>query len=124
MPSDHDSVAAFTRGDQVRAGMLRENLRTIRDRTDDPHLTRLIDDVLQGRRTMRELIRDERFTEELNRGMRRFGEQWEQLTPEQRAELVRQGQAQESTRREAAGLPPLSEPPARPGDSPLLREEQ
>jgi hypothetical protein len=103
--------------------MLRENLQTIRDRSDDPHLKRLIDDVLQGRRTMRELVRDEKFTEELNAGMRRFGEHWEQLTPEQRAALVRQGQAEESERRRAAGLPPLAEPPASPGDSPLLRED-
>lgn len=123
LPPDHDSVSAFTRGDPVRSRMLRENLQAIRDRTDDPHLRRLVDDVLQGRRTVRELVRDEGFVRELDAGMQRFGEHWEQLTPEQRAELVRQGQAEESARREAAGLPPLAEPPALPGDSPLLREE-
>lgn len=107
----------------MRSQMLRKNLETIRERAEDPHLKRIIGEVLEGRRTVRDLVRDEKFAEQLNQGMQRFGEQWEQLTPEQRAALVRQGQAEESQRRVAAGLPPLSEPPAQPGDSPLLREE-
>lgn len=107
----------------MRSQMLRKNLETIRERAEDPHLKRIIGEVLEGRRTVRDLVRDEKFAEQLNQGMQRFGEQWEQLTPEQRAALVRQGQAEESQRRAAAGLPPLSEPPAQPGDSPLLREE-
>ncbi len=116
-----DTVTAFTRGDQVRAQQLRRNLEAIREQTSDPHVRRVVSEVLKGSRTVRELVRDPAFERELDRGMAAFGQAWEGLSDEQRAELVRQGQAEESERREELGLPPLAEPPARAGDSPLLR---
>ena len=118
-----DPIAAFTRGDPVRSAYLRRNLTQIRDSTDDRHVQRLVAEVLDGRRSVRELVRDEAFEAQMNRGMATFAEQWEALSPEERAELVRAGQQQEDARREAEGLPPTDEPPARVGDSPLLREE-
>lgn len=118
-----DPIAAFTRGDSTRSTYLRRNLSQIRDTTEDRHVRRLVSEVLDGRRGVRDLVRDERFEEEMNRGMAVFAEQWEAMTPEERAELVRAGQQDESARREAEGLPPLDEPPARVGDSPLLRAE-
>jgi hypothetical protein len=123
MTESWDPIAAFTRGDSMRSTYLRRNLTQIRDTTEDRHVQRLVSEVLDGRRGVRELVRDERFEEEMNRGMAAFAEQWEAMTPEERAELVRAGQQQESARREAEGLPPLDEPPARVGDSPLLRAE-
>jgi hypothetical protein len=72
---------------------------------------------------VRELVRDPAFERELDQGMVAFGQAWEGLSEEQRAELVRQGQREESERREELGLPPLDEPPAQVGDSPLLRPD-
>ncbi|MEO5665905.1 MAG: hypothetical protein ABIR39_21760 [Nocardioides sp.] len=118
-----DPVAAFTRGDSTRSALLRRNLEHMRDNSEDKHIQRIVSEVLDGRRSVRELVRDERFEEELNRGMASFAEQWEALTPEERAELVRAGQEQENARREAEGLAPLAEPPAQVGDSPLLRRD-
>ena len=43
-----DSIARFTRGDAARATRLRENLRTILDRTTDPHLRAVIQRTLDG----------------------------------------------------------------------------
>lgn len=123
MTQSWDPIAAFTRGDSMRSTFLRRNLTQIRDTTEDPHIKRIVSEVLEGRRGVRELVRDERFEEEMNRGMAVFADQWEALSPEERAELVRAGQDQENARREAEGLPPLAEPPARVGDSPLLRED-
>lgn len=116
-----DTVTAFARGDRARAEQLRRNLETIQEQTLDPHVRRVVGEVLQGSRTVRELVRDAAFERELDRGMAAFGQAWEGLSDEQRAELVRQGQAEESARRAGLGLPPLEEPPARAGDSPLLR---
>lgn len=116
-----DPIAAFTRGDQTRAEFLRGNLEKIRDRTENSDVRRLVDEVLAGRRTVRELVREEAFVGELDKGMHAFASSWEQLTPEQRAALVRQGQAEESARRVAAGLPPLDDLDL-PDDSPLLRD--
>jgi hypothetical protein len=118
-----DPIAAFTRGDSMRSTYLRRNLTQIRDTTGDRHVQRLVTEVLDCRRSVRELVRDEAFEEEMNRGMATFAEQWEAMTPEERAALVRAGQQQEDARREAEGLPPSDEPPARVGDSPLLRED-
>ena len=123
MTESWDPIAAFTRGDSMRSAFLRRNLTQIRDSTQDRYVERIVSDVLEGRRGVRELVRDERFEEEMNRGMAVFAEQWESLSPEERAELVRAGQEQEATRREAEGLPPLTEPPASVGDSPLLRRD-
>lgn len=116
-----DTVTAFTRGDRVRAEQLRRNLEAIQSQTGDPHVRRVVGEVLKGSRTVRELVRDPAFERELDRGMAAFGQAWEGLSDEQRAELVRQGQAEDSERRAELGLPPLDEPPARAGDSPLLR---
>lgn len=116
-----DTVTAFARGDRVRAEQLRRNLEAIREQSVDTHVRRVVGEVLTGHRTVRELVRDPAFERELDRGMVAFGQAWEGLSEEQRAELVRQGQREESARREELGLPPLDEPPAQVGDSPLLR---
>ena len=119
-----DPVEAFTGGDRTRSHHLRRNLATIAEHADDPRVRRLVEEVLAGRRTVRELVRDEAFEAVLDSGMAAFAERWQELSVEERAELVREGQQQEAARREAEGLPPLDEPPAQPGDSPLLRAEK
>ncbi|QIX28131.1 hypothetical protein ncot_17190 [Nocardioides sp. JQ2195] len=123
MPDDWDPVAAFTRGDRLRSESLKANLTAIRDQTEDPAVRRLVDDLFAGRMGLREVIRDPAFEAELDKGMQRFSEAWEQLTPEQRADLARQGQAEEARRREELGLPERVEPIPSAGDSPLLRED-
>ncbi|WP_110206985.1 hypothetical protein [Nocardioides daejeonensis] len=123
MPEDWDPIAAFTRGDPLRAEALRANLTRIAEQTDQPEVRRLVQEVLDGRRTVRELVREPAMVAELDRGMDAFARQWSDLSPEQRAALVNQGIAEEDQRRLAAGLPPTREPEARPGDNPLLRED-
>jgi hypothetical protein len=116
-----DSLARFTRGDAARATRLRENLRTILDRTSDPHLRTVIQRTLDGAMSVRELARDPQFEQQLDQGMSRFAQWWEQLSPEQREQVVREGREQEAARREALGLPPPPEPPPTLGRTPLLR---
>lgn len=116
-----DSVARFTRGDAARAARLRENLHTIFDRTTDPHLRAIIQRTLDGGMSVRELARDPQFEQQLDQGMSRFGQWWEQLSPEQREQVVREGREQDAARREAIGLPPPPEPPPVLGRTPLLR---
>lgn len=120
---EHDAVAAFTRGDRLRADMLRRNLETIRDSTQDREVRRLVDETLRNRRTVRELVREPAFEAELDRGMDTFATFWEEQTPEERARLVREGQLEAAERRADLGLPPAVEPEPEVGDSPLLRED-
>ncbi|CAB4759029.1 unannotated protein [freshwater metagenome] len=116
-----DSVTRFARGDAARAARLRDNLRTILDRTTDPHLRAIIQRTLDGSMSVRELARDPQFEQELDQGMSRFARWWEHLSPEQREQVVREGREQEAARREALGLPPPQEPPPVLGRTPLLR---
>lgn len=120
---EHDSIAAFTRGDPARAAMLRRNLETILERTTDPHLRAVLARTLEGRMSVRQLVRDGAFEQQLDAGMSRFGQFWESLTPAQRAQAVRQGREQEAERRAAAGQEPPPEPEPEVGDTPLLRDD-
>lgn len=121
--SEWDPILAFAHGDRLRAQGLRQNLETIREHATDPYVRGIVDDVLLGRSSVRELVRNPAFERELDRGMAAFGDAWEQLSAEQRAELVRRGQQDAAARRAEMGLPPGEERPAQVGDSPLLRTE-
>lgn len=123
MADQHDSIAAFTRGDQAAATQLRANLRTILERTTDPHLRAILQRTLDGGMSVRELARDPQFERQLDEGMSRFGQWWEQLSPAERERVVREGYEQEAARREALGLPPPPEPPPVAGATPLLRDD-
>lgn len=93
MTQPNDTFARMTGGDPVRAEALRANLQKIADQTDNPDVRRSISEVMSGRRTLRQLVREPHFERELDRGMDAFARSVADLTPEQRAELVRQGQA-------------------------------
>lgn len=121
MAEQHDSIDAFTRGDQAAATQLRANLRTILDRTTDPHLRAILQRTLDGGMSVRALARDPHFERQLDEGMSRFGRWWEQLSPAERERVVQEGYQQEVARREALGLPPPPEPPPTLGATPLLR---
>ncbi|WP_392543239.1 hypothetical protein [Oryzobacter telluris] len=64
---------------------LRESLTLIRDQAQDPGVRRRIDDVLQGRSSLRDLARDDAFstmmTPLVERGMARL----DALSPQERA---------------------------------------
>lgn len=74
--NEWDPISAFTQGDRFRADGLRRNLEAIAARSDDPHVRRLVAEVLAGQKTVRELVRDETFVGELNKGMKQFADSW------------------------------------------------
>ena len=55
----------FTRGRAAMASRLHTTLRTLRDGTDDPDLRSLLDDILAGRTSPRQLLAHEGFGEQL-----------------------------------------------------------
>jgi hypothetical protein len=105
-----DTVLAFTRGDAAAATRLTRALAAIRDHLGNEALSVRIDAVLQGRGTLRELVRDPVMVAEMSRGMDRFAEQWFAMSPSERADLARQGQEEEARLRAAEGLPPDPDP--------------
>ncbi|MQA85807.1 MAG: hypothetical protein GEV03_14600 [Streptosporangiales bacterium] len=51
----------IARGDPVRSRQLRAALKTLRDRSNDREFRRLVDDVLAGRRALRDVARTQTF---------------------------------------------------------------
>jgi len=81
---------------------LRRNLTTLRDKSRGKELAGLLDDVLAGRRSLREVARTPEWNDAVAPAARQMAQQWAGLTPTQREEIIAQGQHQlEVERRQA-----------------------
>lgn len=87
-----DSLVAFT-GDRASAEVLRRTLRDVAEEYADRPLGTMVREVLAGRREVRDLASDPDFADLTARGMLAQEDAWAALTPEQRAERVRLGEA-------------------------------
>ena len=76
----------FTRGRAAMASRLHTTLRTLRDGTDDPDLRSLLDDILAGRTSPRQLLAHEGFGEQLRDAGEALHRRYENLSPDRRAE--------------------------------------
>lgn len=79
------------------AGMdrqLRANLRTLRDRASSPDLAAMLDDVLAGRRNLREVARTPEWNEAVAPASQQMTQQWARLSPQERDALVAEGREQ------------------------------
>lgn len=81
-------------GDPALSRHLRNSLTLLRDRSDDPEFRRLADDVLAGRRGLREVATSPVFAQALNPQVERFAQRYEQLSDAERAALAAQGEEQ------------------------------
>ncbi|MGN0065551.1 MAG: hypothetical protein ACI379_15035 [Nocardioides sp.] len=92
-----DQFAAFT-GDRAAGSALRSHLATIaRDFAGSP-IGELADEVLAGRRPIRDLGTDPQFGVLLTEGMNAYREYLDTLTPEERRATVAQGRADDQSR--------------------------
>lgn len=92
-----DQFAAFT-GDRASGSALRSHLATIaRDFADSP-IGELADEVLAGRRPIRDLGTDPQFGVLIAEGMNSYREYLDTLTPEERQATVAQGRADDEAR--------------------------
>lgn len=69
---------------------LRQSLRILQDRSEDDDFKRLVDDVLSGRTSLRDVYDSQTFATALDDGVREFRRRWESLTDEERTELAAQ----------------------------------
>jgi hypothetical protein len=87
-PADQESgIARITHGNERDARELRANLAVFARRSDNPQITRLVNDVLAGRRNVREVLRTKEFTDALGANLRKIEAGLDQLTNEERAEV-------------------------------------
>lgn len=73
---------------------LRENLKTLRDRSGNAELASLLDDVLAGRRSLREVARTPEWNAAVAPAAQQMMQQWARLTPDERDALVAEGHEQ------------------------------
>ena len=89
-PHDDDAAAPLLRsvpaGSPADAAM-RESLRTLRDAAPTPEQRRLYDDILSGRRSARDLLRDPGFGAMATEGFRQYEERRAEMTDAERAAL-------------------------------------
>jgi hypothetical protein len=81
------------RGNQELSDHLRAALRTLRDRSDNADFHRVVDDVLAGRTGLRDVFHSPAFAAGLDPGVRQFARRYEELSPQERAELAERGKA-------------------------------
>ncbi len=87
-----DPLLALT-GDHAGAALLRQSLTQLAEQHDGTPLAVSVREVLAGRLDVRELALDPEFAAFTGRGMESFTEAWEGLSPEERAEQLRAGEA-------------------------------
>ena len=113
----------FTRGRAAMASRLHTTLRTLRDGTDDPDLRSLLDDILAGRTSPRQLLAHEGCGEQLRDAGEALHRRYENLSPDRRAEEARAsedavqrifGPELDALRRRVEELRAAHEPPAGP----------
>jgi len=78
-------------GDVALSRQLRDSLKVLQERSEDEQFRRLIDDVLSGRASLREVGRTDTFAAGINDGVREFARRWNRLGDDERAELAEQG---------------------------------
>jgi hypothetical protein len=78
-------------GDPALARHLRGCLEMLRDRTDNDEYRRLADEVLAGRASLRDVYFTPAFSAGIDHGVEQFARRYDELSPEERAEMAEQG---------------------------------
>ncbi|MBF9130743.1 hypothetical protein I0C86_17515 [Plantactinospora sp. S1510] len=99
-PNDEEPMLDVARGDPALSQHLRNSLKLLRERSDDPEFRRLADDIIAGRRGLRDAATSPVFNRALNPQVERFAQRWEELSDEEKAELAARGEADFAASRE------------------------
>lgn len=81
-------------GDPALSRHLRNCLKVLRDRTDNPQFRELADDIMAGRRSLRQAFTSPAFAQALNPQVAQFAQRYEQLSTDERERLAAEGQRQ------------------------------
>lgn len=100
MAQRDEPMLDIARGDAARSKFLRSSLTKLRDASGDEQFRSLVDDILAGRKSLREAATSEVFNrgiaEKVEEGARRYQE----LSDEEKEELAAQGERQFAALRE------------------------
>jgi hypothetical protein len=87
---DHEPLLETLRDDPALSRVLRTSLLALREQSSSDEFRRMVDDVLTGRRHLRDVFSSPAFAGELDPLVQRFGEQYEALPDDERQRLAEQ----------------------------------
>ena len=91
-PQPDEPTLDVAHGDKALSRHLNESLKLLRDRSDNDDFRRVVDDVLNGRASLRDVYNTPAFAAGVEPGVRQFGERWDELSQEERDRLAQEGQ--------------------------------
>lgn len=97
---DQEPMIDVAGGDPALSRHLRNCLKVLRDRTDDPEFRELADDIMAGRRGLRDAVASPAFAQAVNPQVERFAQRYEQLSDVERERLAAEGERQFAEQRE------------------------
>lgn len=97
---DQEPTIDVAGGDPALSRHLRNCLKVLRDRTDNPEFRELADDILAGRRSLREAATSPAFAQALNPQVEQFAQRYEQLSDDERERFAAEGERQFAEQRE------------------------
>lgn len=92
--AEEDPLLDVARGDPAWSSHLRQALHRLRDTSDDSEFRELVEDVLQGRRSLRDVAFTPAFERVMNPRVEAFAERYEQLSQDERDRLADEGENQ------------------------------
>jgi hypothetical protein len=88
---DDEPALDIAHGNRQLARHLRAALELLRDQADDEDFRHLADDVLAGRASLRDVYFTPAFAAGIDQGVEQFAQRFDQLSREERDQLVEQG---------------------------------
>lgn len=95
MTDDRDTpppLLGITAADPALDRQLRAQLTALRDRAVGSELGSILDDVLAGRRSLRDAARTTAFAGVVGPAVTEMADAWARMTPEQRSDLAADGE--------------------------------
>ncbi|WP_016700430.1 hypothetical protein [Actinoalloteichus spitiensis] len=94
-PESREPMLDIAGGDEARSRRILRTVRAARDRAQDPELRALLDDVANGRRGARDLLREPAFARAAAPALVNLADAYRGLSEEERAEAAEEGRRQE-----------------------------
>jgi hypothetical protein len=91
-PERNEPTLDVAHGDKALSRHLNASLKVLRDRSDNDDFRRVVDDVLNGRASLRDVYNTPAFAAGIEPGVRKFAERWDELSQEERDRLAQEGQ--------------------------------
>ncbi|RZU52221.1 hypothetical protein EV385_4068 [Krasilnikovia cinnamomea] len=92
-PPDQEPVLDVAHGNRALSRYLLRSLEILREQSDNQDFRSLVDDVLAGRASLRDVYNTPAFAAGIDPGVRQFAERWEELSQEERDRMAEEGQA-------------------------------